>query len=382
MTFMPGRSVARSTELRLHALRLHCEDSGARGETHPRVGHASLGAILDGHHAMHFNRFAPDSVHEQTGEVARRAVPALMQHTATTPASMGLADPFCPRDEAVAPESIAYGRPHVDLSHTASLTALSQGNTGHSHQPRQSTAPTCPALLPRCLNTWLFSTPCESNADSDCFCPDPTFVSRVAGCTKAWASSTKEGQMAAAYLAGICAPQIQSYAQDLSWFLKTDVAAVRDDGICSGQSESADEHSIPCTTITVRPPNTRVKTMPDESTIATSIPEQVMTLMVPWIELHTSTAIVLGQASVQRGATQTPSQRGSSTWRTPAYITLETSTPSSRLNNTATNGTGWGGTSGFPTKTLGPFVGGSSSTHPGYQCTFLAMLLIYVLYFC
>ncbi|KAL2062088.1 hypothetical protein VTL71DRAFT_6354 [Oculimacula yallundae] len=71
------------------------------------------------------------------------------------------------------------------------------------------TAP-CPAIVPSCLNTWLFLEGCTSNTDADCYCPSAQFVSNVFECLSAHAADDDEIAQAQTYFQGICAPHIPS----------------------------------------------------------------------------------------------------------------------------------------------------------------------------
>jgi len=66
----------------------------------------------------------------------------------------------------------------------------------------------CPDLLPKCLNTWIFSTGCADNADHTCYCKNTDFTANVMGCVVARGGSSAEQASALSYLAGICAPFI------------------------------------------------------------------------------------------------------------------------------------------------------------------------------
>ncbi len=77
--------------------------------------------------------------------------------------------------------------------------------------PSPAPAPVpAPAVLPRCLNTWMYVTQCKNNADSNCYCVLPEFTDSIIDCVEAWGVSKEEIQSALSYLAGICAPQVPS----------------------------------------------------------------------------------------------------------------------------------------------------------------------------
>ncbi|KAL2161352.1 hypothetical protein VTH06DRAFT_8574 [Thermothelomyces fergusii] len=63
----------------------------------------------------------------------------------------------------------------------------------------------CPAVLPSCLNTFLFTVGCSDNTDTACYCPDATFVKSVYDCLYAHGDSDAVIAEAIAYFQGICA---------------------------------------------------------------------------------------------------------------------------------------------------------------------------------
>ncbi|KAK0105236.1 hypothetical protein ONS96_004635 [Cadophora gregata f. sp. sojae] len=87
----------------------------------------------------------------------------------------------------------------------ASVTEIA--STTSSAQGPIETAP-CPAVLPSCLNTWLFSEGCSSNTDAACYCPSAAFVKNVFDCLPAHAADDNEIAEAQTYFQGICAPHI------------------------------------------------------------------------------------------------------------------------------------------------------------------------------
>ncbi|AEO54787.1 hypothetical protein MYCTH_2297802 [Thermothelomyces thermophilus ATCC 42464] len=62
----------------------------------------------------------------------------------------------------------------------------------------------CPAIVPSCLNTFLFSVGCSDNTDAACYCPDATFVKNVYDCLYAHGESDAIIAEAIAYFQGIC----------------------------------------------------------------------------------------------------------------------------------------------------------------------------------
>ncbi|KAL2149840.1 hypothetical protein VTH82DRAFT_7516 [Thermothelomyces myriococcoides] len=62
----------------------------------------------------------------------------------------------------------------------------------------------CPAIVPSCLNTFLFSVGCSDNTDAACYCPDATFVKNVYDCLYAHGENDAIIAEAIAYFQGIC----------------------------------------------------------------------------------------------------------------------------------------------------------------------------------
>ncbi len=89
-----------------------------------------------------------------------------------------------------------------------SSVPTSQSSSAASGPP-PAPAP-APPVLPKCLNTWITLTKCESNADSSCYCKDSEFTKNVQDCVSCWSADSSEVQAALSYLAGICAPDVQA----------------------------------------------------------------------------------------------------------------------------------------------------------------------------
>ncbi|KAK4149403.1 hypothetical protein C8A00DRAFT_38010, partial [Chaetomidium leptoderma] len=62
----------------------------------------------------------------------------------------------------------------------------------------------CPAVVPSCLNTFLFNVGCSDNSDAACYCPDATFVKNVFDCLFAHGETDAIIAEAVAYFQGIC----------------------------------------------------------------------------------------------------------------------------------------------------------------------------------
>ncbi|KAJ4298628.1 hypothetical protein N0V88_003659 [Collariella sp. IMI 366227] len=62
----------------------------------------------------------------------------------------------------------------------------------------------CPGVVPSCMNTFLFNVGCDSNTDTECFCPDAIFVKNVYDCFFAHGQTDAIIAEAVAYFQGIC----------------------------------------------------------------------------------------------------------------------------------------------------------------------------------
>ncbi|KAK8114102.1 adhesin protein Mad1 [Apiospora kogelbergensis] len=68
----------------------------------------------------------------------------------------------------------------------------------------------CPAVVPSCLNTWMFSVGCKDNTDAACYCPDSKFTNAIYECMAAHGDSQETIADAIQYFKGICAPFIST----------------------------------------------------------------------------------------------------------------------------------------------------------------------------
>ncbi|KAK8873766.1 adhesin protein Mad1 [Apiospora arundinis] len=68
----------------------------------------------------------------------------------------------------------------------------------------------CPAVVPSCLNTWMFSVGCKDNTDAACYCPDSKFTKAIFECMAAHGDSQETIADAIEYFKGICAPFIST----------------------------------------------------------------------------------------------------------------------------------------------------------------------------
>ncbi|KAJ0130512.1 hypothetical protein CTA2_2985, partial [Colletotrichum tanaceti] len=66
----------------------------------------------------------------------------------------------------------------------------------------------CPDVVPQCLSTWIWSSGCTDNSDSNCYCPDAAFVENVFSCIYAYGASDEIISKATEFFQGICAPHI------------------------------------------------------------------------------------------------------------------------------------------------------------------------------
>ncbi|TPX10600.1 uncharacterized protein E0L32_008486 [Thyridium curvatum] len=66
----------------------------------------------------------------------------------------------------------------------------------------------CPAVVPQCLNTFLFKLSCSDNTDHACYCPDKLFVENVFSCIYAHGESDTIVSQAVVFFQGLCAPYV------------------------------------------------------------------------------------------------------------------------------------------------------------------------------
>ncbi|KAL2198601.1 hypothetical protein P885DRAFT_67766 [Corynascus similis CBS 632.67] len=89
-----------------------------------------------------------------------------------------------------------------------STVAPGSGSSSSSSSAVSSLAPVetlpCPAIVPSCLNTFIFSLGCSDNTDTACYCPDATFVKNVYDCLYAHGENDAIVAEAIAYFQGIC----------------------------------------------------------------------------------------------------------------------------------------------------------------------------------
>ena len=106
--------------------------------------------------------------------------------------------------------SSAYTFSTSSPSHTRLASTITHPSSAvTSNEPSSYPAPpSCPNLVPKCINTWLTVPNCTSNSDAACFCPSSEFTEKVGSCIKAWGSSQQEISSALSYFAGICAPYV------------------------------------------------------------------------------------------------------------------------------------------------------------------------------
>ncbi|KAI9649108.1 hypothetical protein NHQ30_001675 [Ciborinia camelliae] len=106
----------------------------------------------------------------------------------------------------------------------------------------------CPDVLPQCLNTWMFSVGCDSNTDSNCYCPDDSFVKNVFACLSAHAASSSEIDAAQKYFQGICAAHVSGNPAIVTAASTVDIPA----GSSAIATTSAPDNAYtPVTTITL-----------------------------------------------------------------------------------------------------------------------------------
>ncbi|KAI9789880.1 MAG: hypothetical protein M1833_002146 [Piccolia ochrophora] len=120
----------------------------------------------------------------------------------------------CPASGAVVTSTIAVSTtvcPVTDAPAPSAPPADSPAPPAPSADvPVSPAAPApCPEVLPECLNTHLYITPCNSNDETDCICKNIDYAKKVIDCVQAWSPYDDEIQAALSYFAGICAPYVK-----------------------------------------------------------------------------------------------------------------------------------------------------------------------------
>ncbi|KAH8882664.1 hypothetical protein GQ53DRAFT_831307 [Thozetella sp. PMI_491] len=66
----------------------------------------------------------------------------------------------------------------------------------------------CPEVVPKCLNTFLFTVGCSDNTDSTCYCPNEIFIKSVFDCIYAHGETDEIVSESVIFIQGLCAPQM------------------------------------------------------------------------------------------------------------------------------------------------------------------------------
>lgn len=172
----------------------------------------------------------------------------------------------------------------IPVRATTSTTAIASNETK---------AP-CPLLLPRCLNTWLFASGCESNTDAECFCKSEGVVEGVMGCIDSWAQSASDRQTAKLCLQGICVEHISENPAIITAGQRLANPQSNAPGLLCPNDPASREMSQPiCTTVTYQSPAAssieHTPAVPNRSYEATPFDDARTTLTIPLIHLGTST---------------------------------------------------------------------------------------------
>ncbi|KAK4042132.1 hypothetical protein C8A01DRAFT_33767 [Parachaetomium inaequale] len=107
------------------------------------------------------------------------------------------------RIESSAPPSSATGAATTATPAASGTTSLVSSVSSVSSVAPVETLP-CPAVVPSCLNTFLFTIGCSDNTDAACYCPDATFIKNVYDCLYAHGETDAIVAEAVAYFQGIC----------------------------------------------------------------------------------------------------------------------------------------------------------------------------------
>lgn len=248
-----------------------------------------------------------------------------------------------------------------------------------------SRTPKYPALLPRCLNTWLFITTCTDSTDESCFCTDQDFVQKAMGCMSAWSTNEVEAQEAASLLVGLCAQYIavnpaivtsypSTYQRELP-LSPSSPARFADKTLKTNESYTTITFSsaleIPATWSTGVSAGLPIA----GSSYTTKI---LTTMTVPQLRLATSTVTMTGLTKGPENSRMGP-EKWSHTYSGPltSYIAGPMGTrPHGYANLT---GTAWSGATWSSTLPIVPATGGSIRTQSSLASLALGFLIVYVI---
>ncbi|PNH38308.1 hypothetical protein VD0004_g8511 [Verticillium dahliae] len=102
-----------------------------------------------------------------------------------------------PTPTAVKPE-----QPEVTVSSAVAVPSSTVPETPIESLP-------CPDVVPKCLNTWIFSVGCQDNTDTTCYCPDVAFVENIFSCIYAHGESDDIISEATKFFQGVCAGHVK-----------------------------------------------------------------------------------------------------------------------------------------------------------------------------
>ncbi|KAI9868649.1 MAG: hypothetical protein M1813_004499 [Trichoglossum hirsutum] len=155
----------------------------------------------------------------------------------------------------------------------------------------------CPELVPRCLNTWIFSTGCADNADASCYCKLDGFVNNVVACVQSWGSEA-ELENAVSFFAGICAAYIPQNPAIITAIPCPLTAGYTPPSLpaptvsVTASAVAPPPKSVPLTTITASVPCPVTKTTTVSATLATTVPSGTMQDYCPTIVVVPQVALV------------------------------------------------------------------------------------------
>lgn len=170
--------------------------------------------------------------------------PGNANNTATVTSVVAISTTVCPVTETITSVSTPAGVPSSSSptelptesvpSTTATATEGVSSTAGVSSTSPAGPVETlpCPAVVPSCLNTWLSTIGCTDNTDSNCYCPDKTFVDNVFDCLYSHGESDEDVSEAITYFQGICAghaeqnPGIVTYPAVITTILTATPTAV------------------------------------------------------------------------------------------------------------------------------------------------------------
>ncbi|KAL1969629.1 hypothetical protein VTN77DRAFT_8182 [Rasamsonia byssochlamydoides] len=296
----------------------------------------------------------------ETGSSAAPSAGSGSGSSSSSPAGSpaGSAPSSAPAPSAGSGSSSALGASAGSSSST--VPAAPASSTGSTGSTGSSGSGSCPAVVPKCINTWLPSN-CTSNSDNSCYCPSSNFTNNVIQCIQSWGADQAEIQSALSYFTGICSGYIPSNPGIVSAIPSTITLAPPTPSATGSAGASAAAgvapSSVPCTTITYA---SSTYTVP-QVTFTTVTAPGASSVSVGLVPVTSAAAAVQTQGSTPAGVAA-----GATTLATSAIVVPTGSLPSPKASSSLT-----------------PFLGAAAPSASAASGLWLAgtvsMLLIYLI---